>query len=223
MPPGAHYQFSDYLHDVEAALDCAGLARAHLVGHSLGGLVAAAYAAARPERVERLVMIDGLGPTLGAPDTAVQRLRGFLEDLHRPPRARPYASVEEAAARLRESNPSLSEAAALLLARHGTRPLPEGGVAFRFDPRHRRRFGFGLNGVEGDAQWLAILGAVRAPALLLRASQGLVQDDAVARARLAALRASVEVLEGGHHLHLDSPAPVAAALQRFLTLSAPAG
>jgi pimeloyl-ACP methyl ester carboxylesterase len=63
---------------------------------------------------------------------------------------------------------------------------------------------------------------VRAPALLLRASEGLVQDDAVARARLAALRAEAEVLEGGHHLHLDSPAAVAAALQRFLTLSAPA-
>jgi pimeloyl-ACP methyl ester carboxylesterase len=224
LPLGANYHFPDYLQDVEATLDALGLARVGLVGHSLGATVAAAYAAARPERVSRLAMLEGLGPSVGEPGSAVLRLRAFLEDLQRPPRRKAYPSVEAAAGRLRESNPSLSEEAALLLARHGTAPHPEGGVGFRFDPRHRRHFGLGLNGVAGDAQWLSLLGAVRAPTLVVRATQGLVQDDALARARLAALRAPPPVLiAGGHHVHLDAPAEVARALAPFFALSASGG
>jgi pimeloyl-ACP methyl ester carboxylesterase len=221
LPAGAHYHFSDYLHDVDATLDAAGLARVHLVGHSLGGMVAALYAAARPERVERLVMLESLGPSVGGPGAAVRRLRGFLEDLSRAPNRKAYPSVEAAAARLREANPSLSESAALLLARHGTAPLPGGGVGFTFDPRHRRRFGQGLNGEDGDAEWLAVLSAVRAPALVVHGTEGVVRDDEISRARLAALRAEgPRVIPGGHHVHLDAPSEVARALEAFLVPSA---
>nr|WP_153868164.1 MULTISPECIES: alpha/beta hydrolase [Myxococcaceae] len=228
LPAGAHYHFSDYLHDVEAALSGVGLAQVHLVGHSLGGLVAAMYAAARPERVNRLVLLESLGPSLGRPGSTVGRLRSFLEDLARAPHQKPYPSVEAAAERLRQSNPTLSPEAALLLARHGTAPLPGGGVGFRFDPRHRRHFGQGLNAEDaegGDAQWLAVLRAVQAPALVIRATHGLVPDpaqDAVARARLAALRVEApRVIPGGHHVHLDAPAEVARALEAFLIPSGP--
>ena len=234
LPPGAHYHFSDHLHDVEATLLALGLAQVDLVGHSLGGLIAAMYAAARPERVRRLVLLESLGPSLGRPGSTVQRLRSFLEDVARAPRQKPYPSVEAAAERLRESNPTLSAGAALLLARHGTAPLPGGGVGFRFDPRHRRHFGQGLNaeGAEGgDAQWLSVLRAVQAPARVVRATHGLVPDpaeDTVARARLAALRAGApRVIAGGHHLHLDVPAEVARELEAFLAPpeapSAPSG
>jgi pimeloyl-ACP methyl ester carboxylesterase len=42
-------------------LDTLGLSRAILVGHSFGGMVACEVAAARPARVDRLVLIDPLG------------------------------------------------------------------------------------------------------------------------------------------------------------------
>ena len=42
-------------------LDALGLSRAILVGHSFGGMVACEAAAARPARVDRLVLIDALG------------------------------------------------------------------------------------------------------------------------------------------------------------------
>ncbi len=53
---------------VAAALDALGIARAHLVGHSLGGAVAACLAARRPDRVATLTLIAsaGLGPEINA-------------------------------------------------------------------------------------------------------------------------------------------------------------
>lgn len=212
VPRGGTYSFPDYLLDVESTLDTLSLSEVHLVGHSLGGNVAAAYAAARPARVKSVTLIESMGPAGGAPEGALERLRGFLDDAQRPPRRKPYASVEEAAARLRESNSSLTEAASLHLARHGTEPA-EGGYVFRFDPLHRRRFGHGYD----EAQWLAILSALSCPVQVLYGSNGMSVEDAQAHARLSAMRAAKTLtLSGGHHLHMEQPEAVARALEHFI-------
>lgn len=212
VPSGGFYSFPDYLLDVETTLDAMGLNEVHLVGHSLGGIVSTAYAASRPLRVKSITLIESLGPAGGPPEGALERLRGFLDDAHRPPRRKRYASLEEAAARLRENNSSLTEAASLHLARYGTEPS-EGGVVFRFDPLHRRRFGHGFD----EAQWLAILSAVTCPVQVLHGSHGLTFDDAQAKARLAALRSPrPHTLSGGHHVHMEQPEAVARALSHFI-------
>jgi pimeloyl-ACP methyl ester carboxylesterase len=213
LPRCANYQFADYLVDVEAVLRATGLESAYLVGHSLGGIVATAYAAARPSRVLGLCLIESLGPSGGPPENALARLGGFLEDLERTPQRKRYPSVEAAAARLRENNSSLSEHVALHMARHGTEPV-DGGVVFTFDPAHRRRFGFGYD----EAQWLALSSAVSCPVRLILGREGFGFDDAQSRARLAALRQAQPplVLPGGHHVHLEQPEAVARALVEFL-------
>jgi pimeloyl-ACP methyl ester carboxylesterase len=214
LPRPASYQFGDHLVDVEAVLRAAGLESAHFVGHSLGGIIATAYAAARPERVSSLTLIESLGPQAGPPDRAVSRLRGFLEDLERPPHRKVYPHVAAAAARLRENNPDLSGPAAIHLARHGTEPV-EGGVSFTFDPTHRRRFAQAFD----EAQWLALSAAVSCPVQLLLGAQGLRFDEERTRTRLDALRPArpPQVIPGGHHVHMDTPETVARALVDFIT------
>jgi len=216
-PLGAQYSFPEYLLDVEAVLDDLRLNEVHIVGHSLGGIVGAAYAAVRTSRVKSVTLIESLGPSGGGPEQALDRLQGFLDDSHRPPHRKRYATMEEAAARLRENNPSLTEAASLHLAKHGTESY-EGGYAFRFDPRHRRRFGQGWD----EAQWLAISSAVTCPVQLIHGSQGYSLDDAQARARLAALRIPRPLtLSGGHHVHMEQPEAVARALDHFIRNATP--
>ena len=214
LPRPGHYQLSDCLVDVEAVLRAADLDAAHLVGHSLGGIIATAYAAARPSRVRSISLIESLGPTGGPPENALPRLRGFLDDLERAPNRKRYPSVEAAAARLRENNPGLPESAALHLARHGTEPL-EGGVAFTFDPTHRRRFAQGFD----DAQWLAVSSAVTCPVQLILGSEGHRLDEERAQARLAALRLARPplVIPGGHHVHMEQPEAVARTLVNFIS------
>ncbi len=57
--PGA-YRIDDYVGDVEALRAHLGVERLKLLGHSHGGVVAAAYAIAHPNRVERLVLASTL-------------------------------------------------------------------------------------------------------------------------------------------------------------------
>ena len=55
-PPGP-YSIDDLALDVVALLDDYGVARAHVVGLSLGGMVAQLIAARQPQRVDRLVLL----------------------------------------------------------------------------------------------------------------------------------------------------------------------
>jgi pimeloyl-ACP methyl ester carboxylesterase len=89
--PGAgHYPFWDYVADVDALVDHIG-ETVDLVGHSMGGTMAALYAAAAPERVRRLVLIEGIGPhDEGISEAGVTRARAFLATRRDPPVHRPW-------------------------------------------------------------------------------------------------------------------------------------
>jgi len=73
--------FGMFLDLVDRMLDRVGVERAVVCGVSYGGLISAAYAAARPERVQKLVLASAPGPRW-KPDA---RVRGYLQ--------KPLASV----------------------------------------------------------------------------------------------------------------------------------
>jgi pimeloyl-ACP methyl ester carboxylesterase len=67
IPPPA-FSADRYPTVLGAMLDGLGLDRVRLAGHSLGGAVVSAFAATRPDRVERLVLIDSAGFNLAPAD-----------------------------------------------------------------------------------------------------------------------------------------------------------
>jgi pyruvate dehydrogenase E2 component (dihydrolipoamide acetyltransferase) len=71
---------------IEAGLSALGIERAHLVGHSMGGALAATIAGRRPERMATLTLIApaGLGPEINAP---------FIEGFVRAARRKETADV----------------------------------------------------------------------------------------------------------------------------------
>jgi pimeloyl-ACP methyl ester carboxylesterase len=77
--PGTPFTPDDLAGDLLAAMDAAGVHRAHLVGHSLGAAVALIVAARHPARVDRLVVV---GPAFG-PDPYVAALLDHWEALAR--------------------------------------------------------------------------------------------------------------------------------------------
>lgn len=75
-PAPGGYAVDSLAGDIGAVADQLGLERFVLVGHSLGGAAAAAYAGAHPERLAGLVLVSAPGPT--PPETA-QRIVGRME------------------------------------------------------------------------------------------------------------------------------------------------
>ncbi|HEY8210521.1 MAG TPA: alpha/beta hydrolase [Myxococcaceae bacterium] len=210
--PGSSYALADYVADVNAAHEALREPRLHLVGHSLGGTVALMFAAARPDAVASLTSVESLGPTGGAPEQSVERLRAFVSELGKAPRKRAYSNVEDAALKLRENNPGLSSESAQHMARFGTQKT-DAGHLFTFDPALRRRSGM----IHDEAQWMAVLRAVTAPVQVIRGSRGAPFDQGAIQARLDALRnPKVVALDGGHHVHMDRPAETARAIQDFI-------
>lgn len=218
--PGG-YWFQDYLADLDAILDGLGLADpVPLVGHSLGGNVACTYAGARPERVARLVSLDGFGLPDRNPADAPAHLARWLDGVRQGPRRpRPYASLREMAQRLQGANPRLPADKALFMAEHLSRPLPEGGYGWVHDPVHRLPFAT----LHRKAEWAACVSQIKAPTLWIGSGgafpPGLANEPGGLEARLALIPGARFVrIEGtGHNLHHDEPAAVARLVEEFLT------
>ena len=214
-PPGVGYHFVDWVVDVAAAADALGWERFALMGHSMGAGIASLFAGTLPQRLTRLVLIEGLGPLACAPEEAPERLaqaiarRGSRE--RRPPRAHPdRASAVE---RLRQVNPALPPAAAELLVARGTEAHPEGGVTWRTDPRLRAFSPLRIS----EEHVSAFLSRISAPTLLLRAREGYPFDPRGIGLRTRAIRdLREEELPGGHHVHMEHPAATGALLAPFL-------
>ena len=118
--PGVEcYWFADYLADLEAIVDhYQPEGQVTLVGHSLGANVVCLYAGIRPERVRRVVDLEGFGMTASKASQAPRRYARWLDELKDKPRLNTYATVEDVAARLQKTNPRLPADKAAFLAQH---------------------------------------------------------------------------------------------------------
>lgn len=139
-PDGA-YHTPYYLLDLARLIESLGRERVSMVAHSLGGNPAARYAALYPQRVERLVLVDAMGPTAPAIEQwdrqgVVHRTREWLEkraDLEsRQPRL--FGSIEEAATRMSKIHRRLSADQIHHLTEHGLRCV-DGKYCWKYDPR----------------------------------------------------------------------------------------
>lgn len=130
-PATDSYWFPDYLADLDALLDTLYPYQAiDLVGHSMGGNVVMMYAGTRPERIRRLVNLEGFGMPATRPAQAPARMGQWLDEL-KAQRAgsndlKPYADAAGVAARLMKTNHRLSQDKADWLAQHWARPGPDG-------------------------------------------------------------------------------------------------
>ncbi|CAI3787691.1 2-succinyl-6-hydroxy-2, 4-cyclohexadiene-1-carboxylate synthase [Pseudomonas sp. MM227] len=196
-PVGAGYALWDYAHDVLQAADQLGWQRFSLLGHSLGGIVATLLASALPERIERLALIDGVIPPLGAAEEGPQRLGEALHAQqalgHK--RKSVYADIDRAVLARMQGRIAVSHEAAELLAARGLERVA-GGFSWRSDSRLTLPSPVRLS----EDQALAYVQAIRCPSLLILAEQGLLVKNT---ALLARLGLPLQALPGGHHLHLN--------------------
>lgn len=214
------YWFADYIADLDSLLShFTPGAPARIVGHSLGGNVAGIYAGVRPERVTRLVSLEGFGIPAEKPDLAPDKIAKWLDALRDPPSFAPYANLGAVADRLQKNNPRMRRDQADFLAAHWAEALPDGSARLTSDPRHKLPFPTTYRIDEARAAWQR----VSAPVLWVAAADSFVprwlgEDAAGLERRVATFRdGRLTVIDGaGHMLHHDQPAKVAAAIEPFL-------
>lgn len=214
------YWFPDYIADLDALLEhIEPAAPVNLVGHSLGGNVAALYAGVRPARIARFVNLEGFGMASTNSEQAPKRYARWLEELRAPPRLRAYESFSALADRLQHGNQRLSRERAEFLARHWGQEAPGQGVTLRGDPAHKIVNPVLYRYEEVRACWAQ----VRAPVLWVEGAESETPNRLrLSAAQIAERRAAfpnldaVSVPDAGHMLHHDQPEAVARLVQEFL-------
>jgi pimeloyl-ACP methyl ester carboxylesterase len=193
-----------------------------LIGHSLGGLTAAALAARAPARVSRLVVID-ITPGID-PDGGAAQIRAFFAG------PTDWASRDEMVERALAFGLGGSREAAARGVMLNSRVRPDGRVEWK---HHFARL---ANALAADpdaaaavtAQQDALrplistagwddLAAVTAPLTLVRGSRGFVTEADAADFRRRVPSATVIEMDAGHNIHEERPAELAAVLRTVAT------
>jgi pimeloyl-ACP methyl ester carboxylesterase len=224
--PGADtYWFPDYVADLDAILDA--LVPQHkfgavdLAGHSMGGNVVMTYAGVRPQRIHKLINLEGFGLPRTKPHQAPKRLLQWLDELKTLQTLRDYASVEEVAARLMKNNPLLTADKAAWLAPHWGALQADGRWHIQGHPAHKRANPALYQVDEVLATWQQIT----APVLWVEGDRTDIAKwwgDRYPRSDFDSRLNVVPKLERallspcGHMLHHDQPQALAGHVSRFL-------
>jgi pimeloyl-ACP methyl ester carboxylesterase len=198
-----------------------------LIGHSMGASVACVVAACFPERIDRLILLDGAGP-LDRPAASIARhVRNHIErrqagnaKLIMESRII-YPSVD-VAVRLRRKtatsfpgNQYLSVEAAKEMILRGSAIDNEGRVRFLHDPRLRWPSAHYFTAEQTEALYRDI----QCPTCLLRAEDGWPVEEEKTKRLMQMLKPKVmKTLPGSHHFHADpnTAGAVAEEIIKFL-------
>ncbi|MDB9529237.1 alpha/beta fold hydrolase [Oscillatoria sp. CS-180] len=214
--PEGNYQLLDHLGDIDALVQQLGLETFPVVGHSMGAVIAASYASARPEQIQSLTLVEPVVPSAET-DSSAEQLTTHLNYLAVPPVHPIYASLSEAADRIQRTIPGLSLAWAEKLAARIVEPV-KGGVRWRWDARLQVRTRFGLSGGTFTRdRYAQLLQHIQAATTLIFGKQSDFNRPEDLTFQQQNLRgAKVVSIPGGHHLPLQSPAEVASELLKRL-------
>ncbi|MDP2816851.1 MAG: alpha/beta hydrolase [Polaromonas sp.] len=220
------FWFPDYLADLDFLLDHYAPGQAvDLVGHSMGGNVAMLYAGVRPERIRKLVNLEGFGMPATRPSQAAGRFAKWMDELkslHKGELAlKPYKDADGVARRLMRTNPRLPADKADWLARHWAAPDAQGQWNILGDAAHKI-VNAQLYRVD---EVLEIYQRISAPTLAIEAS-----DDSLGKwwqgkytlaeyhERLKSVPqvSTAVVQDAGHMLHHDQPEQLAELITGFL-------
>ncbi len=195
------YRREDFTADVDAVLDHLGWETATLVGMSLGGLNAIAFAATRPARVRALVVVDVV------PTVAAEGREAIAKQLT----VQEFASFDDAVAAAHAFNPRRTIENIRERLGHAMRGFPDGRWRYKFDPA--------IGGASGDIERMwAEVRRIRCPTLLVRGAESpiLTIEGTQRFLRTVPGSRSVEVAGAGHSVMGDNPAGFLAAVVPFL-------
>ena len=210
--PVGDYSLPSQVRDIEDFIEKLKLKRPLVVGHSMGGFAAMAYAAKFARRMAGLVLVD-IAPELNPAGTA--RIRNFLAQ------DRELDSIDAFVERAMAFNPLRNPALLRRSLLHNLRELPNGKWTWKHDTR---RVGetttdeaVAAAARRSEELWKAVP-KISCPTLVIRGALSDVISDEQAEKFVRALPNGqfVKVEQAGHNVQGDNPAGLLAVLRPFL-------
>ena len=226
LGPADNYWFPDYLADLDFLLDHYAPTQAvDLVGHSMGGNVAMLYSGVRPERIRRLVNLEGFGMPATQPAQAPKRYAKWIDELKQLHAGnldlKAYDSVQGVASRLMKTNPRLKADKAEWLAQHWARANDQGQWKILGNPAHKIT-NAQLYRVD---EVLEIYQCITAPTLAVEASDNSMDQWWKGKYSLVQYHERLKsvpnvsiasVMDAGHMMHHDQPEVLAGLIEEFI-------
>lgn len=224
---GGYYHFFDYVFDVSDLVDhfCASQSIL-LIGHSMGGVIATLYNGTFPEKVEKLVLLEGLGPENIPVAQAPERVRSWIEGVRliRMQTHELTCTLEEATRKLARTYPNIPQEIlakrALELTRSAQCTWNDDAEhaddlqrVWRFDPLHRTRSPLGFSKVR----WNAHVQRITNPTLFVHGGlSGMHISDEDERIQCFSKIESIELEKAGHMMHWTQPHTLAKTLLEWV-------
>ncbi len=225
--PGVdNFWFPDYLADLDFLLDhYAPETQVNLIGHSMGGNVAMLYAGVRPERIRRLVNLEGFGMPASKPEQAPRRYASWMNELKQLHRGelelKTYDSAAGVAQRLMKTNPRLGADKANWLAQHWAQQDAQGRWRILGEPAHK----ISNAQLYRADEVLELYKRITMPVLCVEASENSLDlwwkgkftlEQFHERLQAVPQVEIARIEDAGHMMHHDQPAVLAALIERFL-------
>lgn len=215
------YFFKEYIADVAALAEhFSPQSPVSLLGHSMGGHIVSLYAGTFPERVSRLINVEGFGIRDNPDSVAPLRVREWISSLGKIPPFRVYPSITEVAKRLEVANPRVPLTRLKKMARAMTTPVKNGFV-IAADPLHKMREPYLFQLRHAKAFWARI----QAQCLLISADKtnmgdwmGKVDLKKEIQKRWACFpkNSKTAVIKNcGHMVHLERPEVLVRLVRQF--------
>jgi len=212
-PLSGGYQFHELSYFLYRIIAAIGWTDCHLTGHSLGGGLVPLLAVAHPPAVKSLTMIEASGSlsedASKLPERMVKAFNDRVDNERFNSRVFPDA---QSAIDVRLGATRMHTASAKLIIDRQLRKTDE-GYLWRFDKRWR----YASPQYQTEEQVQAVLKAIACPTLAILGDNGYLTGREKTDERLDCIEQLEFIsLPGHHHLHMDTPEPVAAAINRFL-------
>lgn len=207
---GAHYHFIDYVSDLVALFAHNNWQAIDIVAHSMGAMIASAFAAAFPEKVKSLTLIDSFGFICSPVEQTTSQLRkGLLSRVKSVNTTRTF--TQETAIKARMNVSDLHEEHVKLIVQ---RSLLKADTLYRWrsDPRLRTVSPYRLS----LAQAQQLFSDITCPLQLIYGDKGMAMvSTGLENFSPGVANLTTTKLTGGHHVHMEQTKALSSLLSHF--------
>ena len=213
----SQYHFPDYISDLHRLLEVLNISKCHLVGHSMGGTIASIFTSIFPNMVQKLFLIEGLGPSHENEEQSFQRLHRHFYQRTRQVQHKIYPTLFDLCNRIQRIYPYISDEQAITFARYLGIEVKSGGWTWRYDVRHKDAAAISFH----SGRHIQLLSHIKAPTYLLFGQESWYNNLVDIENRIQVLSNCVEIqnFDCGHNPHMECPQQLSEWLIQKISLT----